>query len=326
MTPGNYEEPETGGSSDEDELLLPEHSPELIEHMNQQRLETWLDEAEYWLPAQNLSTAAVLLYTVVRDSSKLETAKLLPGSDLRCSVYPIGGDDWVAAACPAPWDAAEQFWSIVCLNGITQVVNINPAGEAEEYYPEGDRFSLDLGLFRIRQKLPSRYRSEEEPPASKRVKLEPESEESLPVTNEKLRVIYTDNEGRKRKHRIRMRRVRDWQDGHGYDHKALIRIARKLPRGKTLIHCQAGLGRTGTLAVTMQLVDLFKRDQLPREKSVEVLVHLILQGRKERGDSRFVTTVDQFECLLRVLKRLFRFSEEEMTRQVNGYLDLLPAE
>ncbi|MGI9274825.1 MAG: protein-tyrosine phosphatase family protein [Endozoicomonas sp.] len=321
--------PATSGEDDEtgesEARPVPPRDPhEYVKSLDELRVKNWVADTVFRLPAENFPKAVFQLYTVAWDSTRLKTASLLPGSDLQCSVYRISGGSLMAAACQAPCgDDAEQFWSIVCRNDITHVVNINPAGVAEDYYPEGEQFSLNLGLFQIRQKLPPRGQPLEEPPASKRPRLEPESEDT-PVSRSKLRVVYTDQAGRKQKHRVRMLRVRDWPDGHGYEPKALVRIARKLTGGRTLVHSQAGLGRTGTLVVTMQLVDLFDRNQLPREEAVEVLVKLILKDRKNRGDRQFVTTVEQFECLIRVVKHLFSFPESELMQQVNRYLVLPP--
>lgn len=67
-------------------------------------------------------------------------------------------------------------------------------------------------------------------------------------------------------------------------------------QGKLLIHCRAGVGRTGTLITCLSLLDLIKNNEVTENNLKSVIECLVLQGREQRGPL-FVQTVDQLNTI-----------------------------
>ena len=220
-------------------------------------------------------------------------------------LYPIGGSDIAAVVSRAPdIDHAVSFWNVFRQSGCRVILNINHDGAGEDYFP-GPKQVLNLGeLEIIREDIPDseflmlfkdkRARADSERPC-----------EHMSVTVSGRVSLKAE-----------LYRIKDWQDGDGYDPRRAIAIARLLPLGETLVHCLAGLGRTGTIVTIMQLVDLADNSLLVPEKAVETLVGFIKGNRFDREDSRFVTSVAQFNCLLQVVQILTGLSEDEINTQV----------
>jgi protein tyrosine phosphatase len=65
-----------------------------------------------------------------------------------------------------------------------------------------------------------------------------------------------------------------------------------------IVHCRAGVGRSGTLIVACALMHLMKQKKVDSSNLMEHLYRLILEGRKQRGPN-FVQQPLQFEALCR---------------------------
>lgn len=73
------------------------------------------------------------------------------------------------------------------------------------------------------------------------------------------------------------------------------------------IHCRAGVGRTGTLAVGMAALQMIKKEQITSENYLDKIDLLILAGRYQRG-KLFVQTKDQYESILLLVKAKLNIS------------------
>jgi protein tyrosine phosphatase len=70
---------------------------------------------------------------------------------------------------------------------------------------------------------------------------------------------------------------------------------------KVLIHCRAGVGRTGTLASlirSMDLIDQLGGSKVTKENIVDCVKTAVIDCRKDRGSEIMVQTPQQFQSLL----------------------------
>ncbi len=70
-----------------------------------------------------------------------------------------------------------------------------------------------------------------------------------------------------------------------------------------IVHCRAGMGRTGTLIVASVLLELINQKQVNSENLLETIFRLILEGRAQRGPA-FVQNPQQLEALWKWSSRL----------------------
>ena len=214
--------------------------------------------------------------------------------------------DIIARVCSRPTlDDFFPFWNFIRTEQIPVIVNINEEGSSGDYFPDKSRV-ITSGSITVTKKSSGHSRSENVPEEFERFKL-------------KVKAIGQPSA------RVKLYKVTDWPDAAGYSSvKRMIKFGRKLIslRSPPLIHCQAGLGRSGTVVLVMNLLLLEGVGMLEKETAVVKLAELISQARADRNDSRFVTTPDQFLFLLRVLKKLTGLSSREIVEQVNSYCGL----
>ncbi|KEQ19244.1 protein-tyrosine phosphatase family protein [Endozoicomonas numazuensis] len=227
------------------------------------------------------------------------------------NIHDIGEPgDIIARVCPRP-DLGEffPFWNFILREQVPVIVNINEAGASGDYFPDRARV-IASGPITVTQKTSESGRSENTHRTFERIK---------------LRV----KEAGQSSARVKLYKVTDWPDSAGYSSaKRLIKFGRKLIalRRPPLIHCRAGLGRSGALVMVMNLILLEASEILVKETAVAKLAELIVQARGDRIDARFVTTPDQFYFLLRVLKELTGLSSQEVIAQVNSFCGLTDSE
>lgn len=94
--------------------------------------------------------------------------------------------------------------------------------------------------------------------------------------------------------RFHLTRWQDFSEGSLEILTELVKIVEKNP--KMLIHCRAGIGRTGTLITAVLLKEKIEKGEITKENFDESLNNLILSLREKRGPG-FVQTCAQFEML-----------------------------
>ena len=108
--------------------------------------------------------------------------------------------------------------------------------------------------------------------------------------------------------------VPNMEDGKGADVPFLKSIVEEIRKGRTQVHCHAGLGRTGTVIVAAQLADLHDKQKLNRENFLPALQRLIAVGRAQRGNGEFVQTDEQLYSLLKFGADLLGLCDADLER------------
>ncbi len=82
-------------------------------------------------------------------------------------------------------------------------------------------------------------------------------------------------------------------------------IENEFPGTIPIVHCRAGVGRTGTFVTARILMHLYKSGKLDKANFIETLFKIILKGREERGPM-FVQRDSQLQTLIELGKKLLQ--------------------
>ena len=74
-----------------------------------------------------------------------------------------------------------------------------------------------------------------------------------------------------------------------------------------IIHCRAGVGRTGSLAVAVALADMIKQGRVTNENYGITIDTLVLAGRYQRGIN-FVQSQEQYQSLHLLAKKMLNLN------------------
>lgn len=94
----------------------------------------------------------------------------------------------------------------------------------------------------------------------------------------------------------------NWEDHEGItedDLDRLLAILAEYQKDSTIpimVHCRAGVGRSGTVSVAYAISQLIKQNKADVSNLSHYIYHLILEGRRQRGEC-FVQTVDQLKAI-----------------------------
>ena len=123
------------------------------------------------------------------------------------------------------------------------------------------------------------------------------------VKSLKVEIVYPNNQ----KIVIDIEQVLHWEDGGVLPVEQVKKIVNMVPDNNCQVHCEGGLGRTGTLIVIKQL----SRDkQITEENMFEKIAEVIARSRQQRGHDRFVETDSQLLLVVDyVLKELVDLSK-----------------
>lgn len=103
--------------------------------------------------------------------------------------------------------------------------------------------------------------------------------------------------------------MKSWPDKKGTDVGSLIKLVKLIRNYQAdknicpVIHCRAGVGRSGTVITILNAVQLILDGKITKDNLLQELTRLILAGRYQRSFV-FVQTSDQFEAIVRVCEAI----------------------
>lgn len=210
-----------------------------------------------------------------------ETAVRVGDSYIHANYVGVGISDklLVAAQLPTP-SSQETFWKFVMDSdcSIMDLTKPSDCSENDRYYPDSIHTSHVAGSIQIEF-------------------LETCSSEKDSHTT------YQVTSGTTSKKIVRYH-YRGWMDFGGIQLEELGNLTAKLKSfSGVVVHCRAGVGRTGTIISAYLIKELIEQKVITKENYRTEIPNLILSLRKQRGKN-FVTSVDQFSSLMEYGKKL----------------------
>lgn len=215
----------------------------------------------------------------------------LPGHEtIHANKVTLDGLELILSQAPLPENEA-AFWDAVSKNTnlIVDVTN------------KTDR--IEKGVQRY---FPHEIGASTNPQGSPEVHVHCKSQENYSTVKVHRYDVQVGNQSPKSISRIHFR---GWPD-HGAvkveELRELVNRIRSKPTKQPLwIHCRAGVGRSGTVAVALALAKMKDENRLTAENYSKVIGDLIIEGREQRGTS-FVQAESQYQLLHKFAQSLLR--------------------
>ena len=208
------------------------------------------------------------------------------------NLYSINGNgvSTFAHSIPRTNEAVLSFWQLIKSQRIKKVVSLQTHGWYPSYLPEpvtedAVKKLTDGSVVKILEvtDLKKEFGGEN-------------------VKSLNVEVTYPDN----KKIVIDVEQVFNWKDGGVLPIEQIKKIVDMLPDNNCQVHCEGGLGRTGTLIVIKQLSH---DKQITEENMLEKIAEVIARCRIQRDNEKFVQTDSQLQLVVDyVRKELVCFS------------------
>lgn len=207
-------------------------------------------------------------------------------------LYSINGNGvrTFAHSIPRSKKAVLSFWQLIKSQGIKKVVSLQTHGWYPSYLPDpvtadAVKNLTDGSVVKILEvtDLKKEFGGEN-------------------VKSLNVEITYPDND----KIVIDVEQVFNWKDGGVLPIEQIKKLVDMLPDNNCQVHCEGGLGRTGTLIVIKQLSH---DKQITEENMLEKIAEVIARCRIQRGSEKFVQTDSQLQLVVEyVHKELVRLS------------------
>ena len=207
-------------------------------------------------------------------------------------LYSINGNGvrTFAHSIPRSKKAVLSFWQLIKSQGIKKVVSLQAHGWYPSYLPDpvtadAVKNLTDGSVVKILEvtDLKKEFGGEN-------------------VKSLNVEITYPDND----KIVIDVEQVFNWKDGGVLPIEQIKKLVDMLPDNNCQVHCEGGLGRTGTLIVIKQLSH---DKQITEENMLEKIAEVIARCRIQRGSEKFVQTDSQLQLVVEyVHKELVRLS------------------
>lgn len=188
--------------------------------------------------------------------------------DLHANYVFLGHNKVICVQYPK-LEEAEAFWNTAAICDAT-IVDLTKDGELEyAYYPKAVGEELTFGAKTIK------------------------CIDSQDI-DKNMKLITYLVDGRKEVERLHFHQ---WQDRAALSFDVLKALIDQLYQRKSLmIHCKAGVGRTGTITMALELQTRVLEGQITQDNYRQYIDALIIAGRHQRGD-KFVQTYVQYISL-----------------------------
>lgn len=153
--------------------------------------------------------------------------------------------------------------------------------------------------------------------------LEGMSVQEIPATNPGVPVPAGCSMHIRKKDDLFHYQLTGWADYKKADPDSFIAFARYLLASgcaeKLMVHCRAGLGRTGTFVQILLMTEAASGGELTRENALVWFLESIANSRQNRGFNQYVQSSEQFEMLLQCLVRVTGVDEQSLYAGLNQW-------
>ena len=226
-----------------------------------------------------------------------------PETQNEFSIFPIENHDATLWAHQLPKDnQMADMWLLAEKNNIDTIIAL------ETGFADYKRYSIETDDYKIEVTTEnSQPLSSIQTLAGKILAGLPDQERDTSLLNKienkaqqhTVKVIHTDkmtNTVSNRRYTVIEHQY--WEDGKGINKQLIPEILKATPDMYCMVHCMAGLGRTGTLIILKQMEKAADNGTLTSTNLVSFIAQAISDGRAMRNDGRFVQTPEQVQSLL----------------------------
>ena len=216
----------------------------------------------------------------------------------RFKMHPIGNEKIKLHAHPIPANPneAEAIWTLSEKADIKRIIALQESIQYP-YVPSYGATEADYGSYHV--EIKSRTPITELSDKAHSVSVEVTNKE----TSEK-RTVTVDQ-------------LFFWGDDLGIDVSLVPELLKRVPSSHCQIHCQQGVGRTGTLIMLKVMQEASEDGELTRDNLVKFIATTTRKFTKQRGNE-FVKTPQQFRLLMEYGMQLTGATMDDINKQLSN--------
>ncbi|MCY4328595.1 MAG: protein-tyrosine phosphatase family protein [Endozoicomonadaceae bacterium] len=285
---------------------------------------------------QNMQDMSSRLFKLAENTEVGPQVFSKPATHNEFSIYPIKNHDTVLWAHAMPrverfdpsqpdLDQRVSMWLLAEQNNINTIVALEQQGwnDYKQYQAETDDGVIEAVIDEGSKQPLTSIQSVGKELADKLSLSEKEENNYLLKGIEKRANQYTvtvthkdSNEQEVSKKQYTVIEHQYWQDDKGLVPELVDKILELTPDKDCMVHCLAGVGRTGTLIILKQMEKAFQAKTLTGDNLVSFICQAVKDGRVMRGKNLFVKTKEQMQTLLEYGMKITGASKEAVDAQL----------